>query len=74
MYERRIDWFRLREGVYQPLQPDASGLLCSEVFPGLCLNSAAFWAGDMASVLTTLQGKLSCPEHGAFVVSLQARR
>src|SRR5262249_48711413 len=42
MYERQIDWFRLREGVYQPLQPDASGLLSSEVFPGLCLNSAAF--------------------------------
>jgi Uma2 family endonuclease len=74
MYEQRIDWFRLCEGVYQPLQPDATGLLCSEIFSGLCLNPAAFWAGDMARVLATLQEKLSSPEHTAFVASLQARR
>jgi Uma2 family endonuclease len=74
MYERRVDWFRLREGVYQPLQPDASGVLCSEIFPGLCLNLAAFWAGDMAQVLTTLQAKLTSSEHTAFVADLQARR
>jgi Uma2 family endonuclease len=74
MYERRIDWFRLREGVYQPLQPDASGVLCSEIFPGLCLNTIAFWAGDMAQVLATLQEKLNSPAHVTFVVSLQARR
>jgi Uma2 family endonuclease len=74
MYERRIDWFRLREGVYQPLQPDASGVLCSEIFPGLCLNTTAFWAGEMAQVLATLQEKLASPEHTAFVASLQARR
>ena len=74
MYERQIDWFRLREGVYQPLQPDASGLLPSEAFPGLYLNTAAFWAGDMAQVLATLQDKLASPEHAAFVANLQARR
>jgi Uma2 family endonuclease len=74
MYERRLDWFRLREGIYQPLQPDSTGLLCSEVFPGLCLNPAAFWAGDMAQVLTMLQEKLTSSEHVAFVANLQARR
>jgi Uma2 family endonuclease len=74
MYERRIDWFRLREGTYQPLQPDASGVLCSEVFPGLCLDPAAFWAGDMMQVLAALQEKLNAPEHAAIVASLQARR
>jgi Uma2 family endonuclease len=74
MYERRIDWFRLREGVYQPLQPDASGILCSEIFPGLCLHTTAFWAGDMARVLAALQEKLHSPEHAAFVTSLQDRR
>ena len=74
MYERRLDWFRLREGVYQPLQPDASGILGSEILPGLCLNPTAFWAGDMAQVLATLQEKLDSPEHVAFVASLQTRR
>jgi Uma2 family endonuclease len=74
MYERRLDWFRLREGVYQLLQPDASGLLSSEVFPGLCLNTAAFWGGNMTQVLATLQDKLASPEHAAFIANLQARR
>ena len=73
VYERRIDWFRLREGIYQSLQPEASGLLRSEAFPGLCLNQVAFWAGDMTQVLTTLQEQLSSPAHAAFVASLQAR-
>jgi Uma2 family endonuclease len=73
MYKRRLDWFRLREGVYQPLQPDASGLLCSEIFPGLCLDPAAFWAGDIGRVLAVLQEKLAAPEHAAFVARLQAR-
>jgi Uma2 family endonuclease len=74
MYERRIDWFRLREGVYQPLQPDAAGILCSEIFPGLCLNTTAFWAGDMVQVLATLQEILNSAEHTAFVANLQVRR
>jgi Uma2 family endonuclease len=73
MYERHLDWFRLREGIYQPLQPDAAGLLCSEVFPGLCLDPAAFWAGDMARVLAVLQARLATPEHAAFVASLHTR-
>jgi Uma2 family endonuclease len=74
MYERRVEWFRLREGIYQPLQLDASGLLCSEIFPGLCLNPTAFWAGNMTQVLATLQEKLAAPEHDAFVVNLRIRR
>jgi hypothetical protein len=74
MYERRIDWFGLREGVYHPLEPDTAGVLCSKVFPGLCLDPAAFWAGDMARVLALLQEKLATPDHAAFVASLQARR
>ena len=33
--DREIDWFVLRDGSYEPLAPDADGLLRSEVFPGL---------------------------------------
>lgn len=74
IYEQRVDWFRLREGVYQPLEPDAAGLLASDIFPGLCLDPAAFWAGDMARVLAVLQEQLVAPTHAAFVAHLQARR
>src|SRR5688572_276488 len=34
MYEGRLDWFILREGVYEILSPDENGVLRSEVFPG----------------------------------------
>ena len=74
IYERRIVWFRLREGIYHLIEPDAVGVLSSEVFPGLCLHQGAFWAGDMARVLAVLQEQLASPGHTAFVASLQARR
>ena len=74
MYERRIVWFHLREGIYHPIEPDAASVLSSEVFPGLCLHQGAFWAGDMARVLTVLHEQLASPGHTAFVASLQARR
>lgn len=42
MYEQRLDWFALRHGVYEPLSPGENGVLRSEQFPGLWLDSAAF--------------------------------
>ncbi len=72
VYEQEATWFALREGVYESLAPDAAGILRSEVFPGLWLDPAAFWTGDLAAVLATLQQGLASPEHAAFVARLQA--
>ena len=69
-YEQRVDWFVLREGVYEALQPDAEGVLRSEVFPGLWLPVDALWAGDLATMLAVLQQGLASPEHGAYVAGL----
>lgn len=74
VYDNQITWFRLREGEYVPLQPDASGLIRSEVFPGLQLDVAALLAGDLARVLAALQQGLRSTEHAAFVEQLAARR
>jgi Uma2 family endonuclease len=71
VYEQRIDWFVLREGVYEPLQPDEDGVLHSEVFPGLVLQPEAFWSDDLTAILATLQEGLDSPEHTAFVMRLQ---
>lgn len=71
MYEQEIDWFVLREGVYEALQPDKSGVIKSEVFPGLWLDTAAFWAGDLAQILAVLQKGLASSEHAAFLARLQ---
>ena len=73
-YEQRVDWFILREGTYESLNEDESGILRSEIFPGLWLQAAALWTSDLASLLATLREGLSSPEHAAFVDQLQARR
>ncbi len=73
MYEQRIDWFGLREGVYENLPPTPAGLLCSEVFPGLWLPPAIFLADDLAAVLAALQQGLASPEHEAFVEQLKGK-
>jgi Uma2 family endonuclease len=72
-YEQRVDWFVLREGVYETLQPDQDGILRSEVFPGLWLPVDALWAGDLAVMIAGLQRGLSSPEHAAFMADLRAR-
>jgi Uma2 family endonuclease len=71
MYEQRADWFILREGVYTSLEPDAEGVLHSEVFPGLALQPGAVWSGDIATLLTTLQVGLESQEHVDFVARIQ---
>jgi len=70
-YEQRIDWFVLREGVVEALQPDQNGILRSEVFPGLWLPVDGLWAGDLAALLSVLQQGVASPEHAAFVAGLQ---
>lgn len=73
-YEQRVDWFVLREGAYETLQPDAAGVLRSEVFPGLWLPVDALWAGDLAAMLAVLQLGLTSPEHAAYVAGLRAHQ
>lgn len=73
VYEQVTTWFRLQDGEYQPLLPDALGILRSQVFPGLWLDSAKFWAGDLAGVLAALQAGIAADEHLTFVAELQHR-
>jgi len=72
MYEQRVDWFILREGVYETLTPDTDGVLHSEVFPGLWLQAAALWDGDLAAMLAVSQEGLASPEHATFRARLRA--
>lgn len=70
VYEQKVDWFVLREGVYQSLSPDAQGIWRSELFPGLWLDAAAFWNDDLPQLLQTLQQGLATPEHHTFAAQL----
>ncbi|HIE30198.1 TPA: Uma2 family endonuclease [Candidatus Poribacteria bacterium] len=69
-YDERLDWFRLHEGEYLSLTPDESGVVRSEIFPGLRLAVEALLEGDLAKVLSELQKGLDSPEHAAFVERL----
>lgn len=67
-----VDWFRLREGRYERLEPGEDGVYRSEVFPGLWLDPNALLAGDPARVHQVLNEGLDSPEHIAFVERLSA--
>jgi Uma2 family endonuclease len=68
--ERAVDWFVLRAGQYERLEPDAHGVFRSQVFPGLWLDSAVLLRGALAGVLAMVQQGLASPEHAAFVSRL----
>jgi Uma2 family endonuclease len=67
VYEQQVTWFVLREHGYEPLLPGDDGILRSEIFPGLWLDPAAFWAGDMLRVIAVAQAGIASPEHQTFV-------
>ncbi|KAB8317949.1 Uma2 family endonuclease [Tolypothrix campylonemoides VB511288] len=73
IYENRLDWFKLEEGRYISLEPDADGVIRSGVFPGLWLAVPALREGNLAVVLAVLQQGLETPEHQAFVERLKGR-
>ena len=72
--DRRLDWFELVDGVYLPRQPDESGLVHSQAFPGLRLAVDSLLRGDLAAVVEAQQRGLDDPARAAFVKRLQARQ
>ena len=68
--ENEVDWFVLRDGDYMRLEPDESGLLKSEVFPGLWLDVSAVLDGDAARLSQKLQEVRGTEEHAVFVRKL----
>ncbi len=72
VYEQKTSWFVWNEGEYQEIQPDEDGLLRSRVFPGLWLDSAKFWAGDLAGLLAVVQQGISSKEHQEFIERLKS--
>ena len=70
VYDDEIDWFVQREGRYERLQADPSGIFRSETFPGLWLDAPALIRLDLLRVLQVLQQGIASPEHAAFVARL----
>jgi hypothetical protein len=64
----------LVDGVYLQQEAPSDGILRSEVFPGLWLDMAAFWAGDGAKMLAALNAGLASGDHQEFVERLAAAK
>ena len=69
-FEQQLDWFGLVDGDYQPLIPDADGIIRSQVFPGLWLAAESLLSNQMARVLEVLQQGIGSSEYAAFVEEL----
>ncbi len=67
--KKRLDWFELKKGQYQP--QDENGVIHSRVFPGLRLHVNALLNGDLAGVSAELQKGLHTEEHAEFVRKLK---
>jgi Uma2 family endonuclease len=72
VYDHQFDWFRLQQGEYIQLQPNADNIICSQIFPGLWLDKIALLGGDLGKVLAVLQQGLASPEHEDFISRLSS--
>lgn len=72
--KKELRWHRLVKGKYKAMSADAQGIWRSRIFPGLWLDSEAFFADDMPKVLATLQAGIASAEHGTFVAELARRK
>src|SRR5262249_29867045 len=71
VFDNEMDWYRLRNGRFEPLLPGSDGILRSEIMPGLWLDPGALIADDFQTVLSVLHQGLASPEHAAFVEQLR---
>jgi hypothetical protein len=67
VYDEEIDWFVRRDGRFERLQPDGTGVYRSETFPGLWLDAQALIKLDLLRALEVLQRGIASPEHEGFV-------
>jgi Uma2 family endonuclease len=72
-FGRRMTWRVLENGAYVAQTLPADGIVRSQVFPGLWLDLAAFWADDGAKMLAVLNAGLASQDHRDFVAQLTSR-
>jgi hypothetical protein len=64
--DEQLEWRSLHRGRYRLLEPDAGGIYRSLVFPGLWIDSKAFWKGDSTRLLQVLNEGLTSAGHLQF--------
>jgi Putative restriction endonuclease len=66
-----IVWRVLVDGSYREILPDSKGILRSQCFPGLWLDTEAFWADDGKRMQKTLNAGLQSLAHREFAEHLK---
>lgn len=59
VYDREFDWFKLNAEEYIKVEPNTEGVICSQIFPGLCLAKESLLNGNLSIVLEVLQQGLA---------------
>ena len=65
-WDRAVDWFLLKDGVYHPHPLPDDGIYRSIGFPGLWLDTRALIANDMSIVLDRLDEGMKTDEYKSF--------
>ena len=68
-----VHWFVRREDRFIRLTPDVDGVIASEAFPGLWLDTAALFADDDDALALAVERGKATPEYAAFAQALAAR-
>ena len=71
--DKRIDWFELANGQYQPKLPDSKGLIHSNVFPGLRLAVRELLNDQIAEALEAVYEGIGSAPHKVFAADLESR-
>ncbi len=62
-----VIWRELIEGEYRELVAGQDGILRSRVFPGLWLDTAALWKGDLVRLAAVVQQGMATAGHAEFL-------
>ena len=67
---KQLNWRESVNGRYREIAPDIDGWLRSRVFPGLWLDPAALWDGNLPGLAAAIQKGAATIEHTEFVRKL----
>jgi hypothetical protein len=70
---RNFNWFTNTANGFQPIKPNADGIMKSRVLPGLWLDREATLNDNNKRVRAVLDSGLASPEHAKFVTKLQRK-
>lgn len=72
--ERRFVWFALDSGNYVELPQARNGVIKSNIFPGLWLDTKGMLADNWPKILGTLRQGMETPEYVEFAAKLKSLR